>query len=290
MKPDKASRTAQYMALFRALETTRPASNRLFTDNYAIQFLDPGLKMAVKLSRIGIFRDYLYRNIHRRIPGALSSGTARTKLIDHLLLCTVDEDIEQVVILGAGFDTRAMRLDRIKQLPVIEIDHPNTAALKKTALQQGGKTLPANVAYWQIDFNKESLDELAARHHLDFNKVTTVIWEGVTNYLDAAAIDNTFKFISRFKTGSFVIFTYVHNDILTAPSKFIGGEKLLNDLKAIDEQWTWGLLPEQIPGFLQRFNLQVIEDTGAADYRERYMPERSEDGYEFYRVVFAEKV
>jgi O-methyltransferase involved in polyketide biosynthesis len=85
MKVDKASRTAQYMSLFRALETTRNPGDRLFTDHYAISFLDNGLKLAVKTSRLPVVRKFIIRTIQKKIPGALSSGIARTKYIDSLL-------------------------------------------------------------------------------------------------------------------------------------------------------------------------------------------------------------
>lgn len=193
------------------------------------------------------------------------------------------------MILGAGFDTRALRLKFLKSIPVIEIDHPNTSQLKIRILEEYLDSLPANTVYCQIDFNQQSLDNLASRHNFDFTKPTTIIWEGVTNYLTEEAVHSTFSFISRFPKGSYVIFTYVHRHVLENPKLFLGGEKLLCDLEKIEERWTFGFMPEQLPDYLKKFDFTLVEDLGAAEYRARYLPGRSEKGYEFYRVSMARK-
>ena len=277
------------MPLFRAFETNRNSNERLFADPYAINFLDKGLKLAVSASKISILRNFITKKIQKRIPGAFSSGVARTKYIDDLLQKTITDGIEQVMILGAGFDTRALRLDILKSIPVIEIDHPDTSDFKIETFKSSTGQLPKNIKFCQIDFNKQGLDELMEEIKFDFTKRTTIIWEGVTNYLTEEAISRTFSFISKFPKGSYVIFTYVHQQVLNNPASFLGGEKLLKDLEKIEESWTFGFLPEQLPGYLERFGLTLVEDLGATDYRNKYLPRRSEKGYEFYRVAFAGK-
>lgn len=288
MKANTPSRTAQYMALFRAIETQRPVSKRLFTDNYAINFLDNGLKAAVKISGIPIIGSLIPKIIHNKALGALSSGTARTKFIDDLLLQTIKNGVRQVLILGAGFDTRALRLDCLKNISVIEIDHPDTSKFKLEKLKTTGQ-LPDNICYLQLDFNKESLDDLARKNKIDFSKPTTIVWEGVTNYLTQEAINKTFEFAKRFPVNSFVIFTYIHKQVLDNAHSFAGTEKLFKNLKQNEEHWTYGFLPSELPRYLQQFGLTLLDDKGAAEYREKYIPERKGllNGYEFYRVVFA---
>lgn len=289
MKAAKTSRTAQYMAFFRALETKRNANERLFSDPYAIHFIDFKLRLAVRLSQFPFFRKYINGIINKKIPGALSSGIARTKYIDSLLENSISEGVKQVIILGAGFDTRAVRLDSLKSIPVIEIDHPNTSNFKAEIYKKRIGKIPENVTFLQIDFNKEDLNQLALKHNLDFSKPTTIIWEGVTNYLTEEAVKSTFSFISKFANKSQIIFTYVHKDILQNPDAFLGGEKLLEDLKNIEEHWTFGLLPDEVPSFLNLFGIKLLEDLGADEYRNRFLPDRSEKGYEFYRTAIGIK-
>lgn len=279
------------MALFRALEHRRPSPKRLFADPYAIHFLDSQLKFVSRLSAIPFAHQLIANIIQRKIPGALASGIARTRYIDDLLLQTVQHGVQQVIILGAGFDTRALRLPFLKQLPVIEIDHPNTAALKTTTLRALPGQIPANIRYLQIDFNTQSLEALLQEHQMDFNIPTTIIWEGVTNYLIQEAIDHTFSILEKFIHGSYVIFTYVHKQVLEQPDTFFGAAKLLKDLHDIEEHWTFGFDPDDLPAYLNRFNYILLEDAGAADYREKYIPDRVSllKGYEFYRLAFAKK-
>jgi methyltransferase (TIGR00027 family) len=291
MKANTASKTAQYMALFRALETRRNKRNRLFTDPYAIHFLDRRLQTISKLSSLPFVHNTISSIIQKKIPGAYSSGLARTKYIDDLLEQTVKNGIQQVIILGAGFDTRALRLSCLRNIPVIEIDHPDTAQLKINKLKKINVPLPRHVRFLQIDFNKQSLFDLLNQHQVDFSLLTTIIWEGVTHYLSKEAIKATFEVLKKFAAGSAVIFTYVNKQVLDNPSSFFAAEKLLQDLTDIEERWTFGFDPATLPSYLTHFNFQLLQDKGAAEYRQLYTPERNKlnKGYEFYRVAFAQK-
>jgi methyltransferase (TIGR00027 family) len=147
MKANTASLTAQYMALFRALETKRNKRNRLFSDPYAIHFLDRRLQTISKFSSLPFVRNGISKIIQRKMPGAYSSGLARTKYIDDLLRQTITNGAHHVIILGAGFDTRALRLDFLRGIPVTEIDHPATAGFKINILKKINGRLPENVRY-----------------------------------------------------------------------------------------------------------------------------------------------
>jgi len=292
MKANTASRTAQYMALFRALETKRRPTRRLFSDPWAIHFLDKGFKRITRLSAMAPVYRLVTNIIQHRIPGALASGVARTQYIDELLHRSIGNGSRQVIILGAGFDTRAVRLDFLKNIPVIEIDHPDTSGIKKAIIREALHSLPLNTRYLQMDFNTQSLAGLLDAEGIDFTLPATIIWEGVTNYLSAETIDSSFALLGRFAKGSSVIFTYVHKQVLEEPAAFFGAEKLLDDLDAIEERWTFGFYPHELPGYLGRYGFRLTEDTGAADYRRKYLSGREHlfKGYEFYRVAHAQKV
>jgi len=288
MKANTASRTAQYMALFRAIETARPKSNRLFTDSYAINFLDGRLRRVTKISRLPFIGQFIPGIIHKKGNGAISSGIARTKYIDDLLESSIKNGSRQIIILGAGFDTRSVRLDFLKNISVVEIDHPDTSNYKVNVLKNLG-CLPANVIFQQADFNKQSLTEITAAARINFSIPTTIIWEGVTNYLTKGAVDNTFAFTTVFKSSFNIIFTYIDKDVLENPNHFKGTEKLFANLKENEEEWTFGFDPKDVRNYLEQYNLELVEDLNATEYRIRYMPERVDisEGYEFYRVAVA---
>src|SRR5271169_5826743 len=147
MKPNQASRTAEYMALFRALESFRPSDTRLFEDRAAIEFLRPSLRLVVHLSRTPLIGGWVPWLIDQRWPGARSSGIARTRLIDDALAKALQDGMQQIVILGAGFDCRAYRIPNIQRARVYEVDHPGTLTAKREHLRRVFAGLPPHVAF-----------------------------------------------------------------------------------------------------------------------------------------------
>ncbi len=292
MQEDNPSRTAQYMALFRAIETVRPSQKRLFNDPYAKIFLDNKLKLAVKISIIPILSRLILMLIQNKAPGALSSGIARTKYIDDLLEQTISDGVKQVIILGAGFDTRALRLNFLNNISIIEIDHPDTSNIKIKKLENRIGDLPSNVKYYQLDFEKQSLTDLANKYNLNLDIPTTIIWEGVTNYLNQEAVNKTFEFIQKFSDITYIIFTYIDKLVLEKPQAFKGTEQLFKNLKKSEEPYTFGIQPDKLSEYLNKFDLTLIENQSANEYRNKYMPERTDlnKGYEFYRVAYAKRV
>ncbi len=292
MQKDNPSRTAQYMALFRAIETVRPSQKRLFNDPFALIFLDNKLKLTVKISSIPFLRRLIFKIIQNKAPGALSSGIARTKYIDDLLEQTISDGVKQVIILGAGFDTRALRLNFLKNISIIEIDHPDTSNIKIKKLENTIGNLPKNVKYYQLDFKKQNLTDLATEYNLNLDLPTTIIWEGVTSYLNQDSVNKTFEFIQKFSDKTYIIFTYIDKLVLENPQAFQGTEKLFKNLKKSEEPYTFGIQPDKLSEYLNKFELLLIENKSADDYRNKYLAERTNlnKGHEFYRVAYAKRV
>lgn len=290
MKKDKASYTAEIMALYRAMENSRPPHLRLFEDPYASCFLGPRLRFGSRLAGFPAGERWLYRYMQRRIPGALASGLARTRYIDDLLLNRIQRGIRQVVILGAGFDTRAHRLRALDGIPVLEVDHPNTAARKKALLENASAHLSPTLSYLSVDFNRQSLRQLLSDRLIDLSQPAVFLWEGVTNYLEPPAVEDVMNRIGTLPAGSSLIFTYIDRNVLDHPAGWYGAERLLADLRDVGEKWTFGIAPEQLPGWLQSFGLRLTGDKSAQEYRNIYIPERKTllKGYEFYHVAEAE--
>ena len=289
MKQNQASRTAEYMALFRALENFRPSNVRLFEDRFALEFLTPSLRTVARMSRYPFFRVLIPWLIDRRWPGARSSGIARTRFIDDALLKSLQEGIQQVVILGAGFDCRAYRIPGIDRTRVYEVDHANTLAAKRRHLKPVLESLPQHVVFAEIDFNQQQLKDTLTASGFDFACPSCFIWEGVTNYLAKQAVDVTLQFISTTAAGNQIVFTYVHQGVLDNSDEFEGTRNLMRLLQENDEPWTFGLYPSEITEYLMTRGFQLLEDIGSIEYRARYMGQngRHLHGYEFYQIARA---
>jgi methyltransferase (TIGR00027 family) len=102
------------------------------------------------------------------------------------------------VFLGAGYDSRAYRFaDRIRGTRIFELDVPSTQQRKKTILQQIGISVPAALQFVPINFTRDDLHDVLAKAGFAGNQPTLYIWEGVTYYLSAAAVDQALVFIRR---------------------------------------------------------------------------------------------
>ncbi len=146
-----ASTTAELMALFRALETVRrPRAARLFEDPYAQIFLRPSLRAVVAAARAPGAGAAIRWLIDTGWPGARTAGVARTRWIDDALREAIAAGARQVLILGAGFDARALRLPELAAAQIVEVDLPATSRAKRERLLGRG-ALPANVRYATAD-------------------------------------------------------------------------------------------------------------------------------------------
>jgi len=272
------------MAFFRALETSRPSSARLFADPFAVTVLPRSFRIFADLSRSAVLRPAICGYVQRRWPGALTSAVARTRLIDDWIAGAVGRGARQAVLLGAGFDSRAWRLPALMGIPVFEVDHPATAGEKRNRLIAAGLD-PSKVVQVVIDFDREALAPTLARYGFDPCVPTLVVWEGVTNYLTRGAVDAVLRWVGGLGDGSTLTFTYIHADVLADPKAFEGADRMLAAVARAGEAWTFGIQPAELGDYLRPFGLTLVEDLGADEYRTRYgCPDR---GYAFYRAALA---
>jgi methyltransferase (TIGR00027 family) len=285
MTEGQASRTAEYMALFRGLESAR--THRLFDDPFAAAFLPSSLRAVARLARMPFAGTLIEAYVDRRWPGVRTSAVARTRFIDEALDAALAAGIGQVVILGAGFDARAYRIPAMARATIFEVDHPSTSARKRRVVDAACGGLPQHVRFVPIDFDTAALATTMEAAGFDRAQRTMVIWEGVTNYLTEGAVDATLRWCASTAVGSTVLFTYVHRRVLDAPAAFVGTERLFATLRAAGEEWTFGLDPEELADFVAARGLVLETDVGATEYRARaYGPAAARmQGYEFYRIA-----
>lgn len=274
------------MALFRALETANGDGQRLFVDPLAASFLRPSLKLALRMASLPVVGKGIPKFIDYRWPGARTSGIARTRMIDDLITEAFADGLEQVVILGAGFDARPYRLVRPKGIRFFEVDQPGTSRTKRHLIAKNLGALPPDVAYVEVDFDRQELGPALDHAGFRLSQRAFFLWEGVTNYLTEGAVDSTLRWIGASAASSQLVFTYVDKDVIETPASFAGTQRLGRTLARAGEQWTFGLHPADVAAYLSERGLKLIDDLGAADYRTRYLGAPGE-GYEFYRLAIA---
>jgi methyltransferase (TIGR00027 family) len=284
------SRTAEFMALFRALESyRRPAEARLFEDPLAYGFLRRSLRLVVRLSQVPLAGRIVPWFIDRRWPGARTAAVARTRLIDDTLGQALAE-VRQVVLLGSGFDSRPYRIQGMSSVRVFEVDHATTLDRKRSLLARWLGAPPPNVTFVAVDFDREELSRALESSGFDSQLPAFVIWEGVTSYLTQEGVDSTLRSLAKSAPGTRVLFTYLDRRVIEAPEEYEGGRRLAAIVRSVGEPWKFGFEPGELRPYLAERGLVLLDDVGAHEFRARYMgPERrNTKGYEFYRAALAE--
>jgi methyltransferase (TIGR00027 family) len=292
-----ASRTAQFVALYRAFETCEPRRPPLFRDPYAVGFLSRRLALVVRASRVPVVRGWIERYADRRSPGSRTSAIARTAYIDDAVRAAVaggtgqagrgerTEPIDQLVILGAGFDCRAHRMPELAGVAIYEVDRGDTQAVKRARVPDH-----PGVHYVAVDFLHDDVASSLAAAGWDRARPSLFVWEGVTGYLTEAAVVKTLDWLGTTAPGSRVVFTYLHAGLLDGTTPFPGGERVIDNVRRLGEPWRFGLHPEAVAGFVAASGLALRENLGADEYRRRYLGDAVAPGYGFYRLALAEVV
>jgi methyltransferase (TIGR00027 family) len=289
MREGHASATAEHNALFRALDAFRPPATHLIDDPFAGGFLSFPLSLVHRLARFPGIRTLVPWFIDRRWPGVRTAVVARTRLIDDTIARLLGEGVEQFVVLGAGFDSRAWRIPALRGVDVFEVDHPATQAAKREALARALDAQPAHVRFVAVDFARDDLaSRMDAAGYLESRR-TLFLWEGTTNYLTEPAVDATLRWCARARPGSVLLFTYVHRDIITNPASFAGSERLFASLERFGERFTFGIHPDELAAFLAKRGLSLESDVSCPEFRARYYGDAAREmrGHEFYRVAVA---
>jgi len=270
---EAVSRTATVVTLWRATESVRAATTRLFEDPFAAAFLGWRFRWALYLSRLPMIGAGVpWSLIDGHWSGARGTVVVRTRYIDDLLGAALRRGVDQVVILGAGFDCRAYRIRGIEQTRVFEVDHAITQGQKQDVLRRRLGGLPPHVAMLAIDFNMHTLDTVMPGFGYRREAQTFFICEGVTHCLSAGAVDTLFRYVARnAAVGSQMVFTYIHRAALDGSVTFAGAERTLAAVRQAGEPYTFGFDPAALPQYLAARGLILIEDVGASTYRERYL-------------------
>ncbi len=199
--------TAQGVAKQRLIETIAGPDKRVINDPYADSFV------------IGSgFIKFMGHKLNAWISEKLAPGfhehlIARTKFIDELIEKSAIEGIEQYVILGAGYDSRAHRLKLPSSLRIFEVDQPEVSDNKLAKLP---KELPntENVTYVNVDFSCQSLTEQLIGAGFDQKKSSIFTLEGVSQYITKEAVRSTVRELASLTKETYSIFFMSYVDEL----------------------------------------------------------------------------
>jgi methyltransferase (TIGR00027 family) len=267
MAKQTVSRTALGAAICRMIEQYQPAPTRLFNDAVVKDLVGAPVRVMMQAA---FMRSLTVKQTDAVGAGIFGAQICRTRYIDDAVQAALRQGIGQLVILGAGLDTRPYRLPGMDRVKVFEVDLPAVQSDKKEKIQKHFGRLPENVTFIPIDFDKQNLDSVFAGTGFDPAKPAVFIWEGVTQYITAAAVSRTLAFVGKSAPGSVIVFTYVLKSVIERRSDIPGADHML-DVVSQSSPWIFGLEPTGISAFLEPFQLSLVADVGAADYQARYL-------------------
>lgn len=266
----RPSTTAQAVAVYRAAELARPPERRIVSDEYAPLFLTAASRVAVgALTAARPVRDLAARH---ELGGLSTYVLCRHRFVDEHLRLALSAGAEQVLILGAGYDSRAYRFaEPLAGRPVFEVDLPPLSRRKAAVVAAHPDRFGhASVRRVEIDFRTQSLAERLDATGFSRGARTFVVWEGVAPYLDAPAVDTTLDAIRAVcGPGSEVAVDLW--DRTGGPGPLAGLRRLgARAIALVGEPVTFGMPPAEAPALLGAHGLEVTDLAVAPELTARY--------------------
>jgi methyltransferase (TIGR00027 family) len=266
-----AASTAEGAAAIRAAGTTERDPRLRGPDRLAARFVGSRLKPTA-LVKVPLLRRLAPRLAERLVPGSYWFELARVKHMDALLREALAAGTRQLVILGAGFDTRAYRFaDQLAGVATFEVDHPITASIKRARVEELFGRLPAHVRYVELDFNGGDLTGAlrAAGYRQDLPAF--VIWSGVTAYLEPLGVDAVLRWFAGSAPGSSIVFDYAYREAVEGDDSFHGAAELRRRVAQGGEPLTFGIPRGTGARFVSERGLELLSDLPPEELRTRYL-------------------
>jgi len=252
-----------------AMEQNEPPGRRLVDDDLAARFLPAPTRWLVTATPPALMRRLMMAAMERDGPGLWANFACRKRYIADKVTEGLDS-IDAVVVLGAGLDTLAYRLARRSVIPIFEVDQPVNIERKAAAVRRVLGTIPSSVHLVPLDFERDDvLTALAERgYRADYR--TFFVWEAVTQYLTADAVQATLESLRPAAPGSRLVFTYVRRDFIDGVN-FYGAEQLYRRFRQRQQLWRFGLQPEEVAAFLAGHGWRLVEQLGPEQIVQRYV-------------------
>jgi methyltransferase (TIGR00027 family) len=226
-------------------------------------------------ARFTPFHPLIRRAVERFIPGIYGYSVARLRHMDAIVRQEAAAGVPSLVILGAGYDTRAYRMLELSGVEVFEVDHPATSRDKRRRLAKALDSIPANVNFVEVDFTRHDLIERLAASGHERSSPTLFLLSGVSMYLSEDAMHRLLGQVAAHSGRSSLAFDYIDRNALAEPDRYFGKEWMHRARKAGEEP-RWGIPAGEAESVLASRGLRLDSDVGADELTARYL--RRADG------------
>lgn len=275
---EKPSKTAALVAAARAyhLKHARPP---IFVDQFAIALCG---KLCYTVVSSRLLTWFLVDIQRRTLKALIMAPIVRARFCEDSVEQSAAEGIQQYVIIGAGYESFAMRrTDLANSLTVFELDQPATQQEKRLRMKASGIPEPENLRFISLDLNKEDMFDVLVQNGFDTAKPAIFSWFGVTYYLPLNTVKETLlKVAENAAPGSEILFDYL-TQLSCTPEIWQKNQRKLADCVAdIGEPLITGFDPDQIEPFVRECGFTEVENPKIREIEKRYFSERTD------RLVF----
>ncbi|MFC1532769.1 class I SAM-dependent methyltransferase [Thermodesulfobacteriota bacterium] len=255
----KPSDTALFAALRRTIANQEYKNEKLGPDDLAVCFLPPHFRFFLKFKRI---RENTRNKLNGLLPGLNEYMIARTAFFDGLFVDALNIKTPQIVLLGAGYDSRAYRFANSNQgTRIFELDATPTQNRKKKCIRKAQIDIPKHVTFIPINFNQESLKDTLEKAGYKNHQKTLFIWEGVSYYLDLESVETTLAFVSHASHHeSAIAFDYTISISEENIDNYYGVKEFTQTMKEhhANEELIFSIDEDEIESFLEQRGLKIV--------------------------------
>lgn len=265
-----ASLTAQTCAIQRAAESLQPPHRRLLDDPDSRLFTG---RYAPLLARPAIARTML-RALDGYLPGLHIYIVLRVRYTDDVVRQAISSGIDQIVLLGAGFDTTSLRTPITDAGPTMfEVDALTTQQEKRRLLERAHRAVDPRVNWVSCDFESDRLPERLHHAGFDPTRPCLVVWIGVSVYLTRTAIDRTLADLNSICTpGSLLVTDYGDPEIVTGTHPLVGARRTARLVRRRGEPWRTALSLTELTRALDVVGFNVRDRARVPELTKRYCP------------------
>ncbi len=260
---------AAQIAGVRASESRFSEEDRVCYDPYAHYFVSDEMRKSMEdLSNVKA----AIAQYEQMMPGVNGAIVSRVRFIDEYFAECIADGIEQAVIIGAGFDTRAYRFDGLKdKVKAFEVDHPETQKVKVTIVKDIFGSLPKHVSYIPVIFGEERLDQKLMENGYNPKLKTLFILEGLIMYISPPAVDALLSFITNASApGSSIVTDYFYSSVIDGTSPLKEAQVLRQFVEKEGSSLLFGIPEGGTEAFFTKRGFENVTDITTAECKERY--------------------
>jgi methyltransferase (TIGR00027 family) len=246
----------------------QPAGRRLLDDPFSRHFAGryKPLLLTALTARAGIaLLDSHFGGLHAHV-------VLRARYTDDVRQRAVADGIDQLAIIGAGFDTTCLRTPPNSTLTIFEVDAPTTQSIKRWIIERAGLPVGGGDIRWvAVDFEREELREQLSRSGFDPHRRCLIVWLGVSFYLTPPAFHRTLAALGELcAPGSLLIVDYGDPELVTGSHRLRSARRATRAVRGRGEPYATGLTDDELAAALGEHGFAVRDRARVPDLVKRY--------------------